>query len=106
MHLVLGALTILFMLSIIGVGAASFGRWFRLYSGLTFATVAVFWGLTLGYAPQLAAGEATPWLGIIERIALAAWLLWIAVLAVVLLRTAPASLAPGPSPTAAHHPAS
>lgn len=87
MHVVLGALTILFELSIIGFGAAAFGKRFQLYSILTFVTVIVFWALSFSYAPQLAAGEATPWLGVIERIALGAWLLWLAVLAVLLLRT-------------------
>jgi hypothetical protein len=51
--------------------------------------VVLFWAWTLMYAPQVAAGGFTPWLGVIERIALAAWLLWLAVLAVDLLRGNP-----------------
>jgi Protein of unknown function (DUF998) len=86
MHLILGAVTILLELSIIGFGAAAFGSQFRLYSILTFAAVVVFWGWSLLYAPRLAAGESTPWLGVIERIALGAWLLWLAVLAILLMR--------------------
>jgi hypothetical protein len=85
MHVVLGAVTILLELSIIGFGAVALGRWFRLYSILTFATVVVFWTWSFLYGPELAAGEPTPWLGVVERIALGAWLLWLAVLAIALL---------------------
>ena len=85
MHVVLGAVTILLELSIIGSGAVALGRWFRLYSILTFATVVVFWAWSFLYAPRLAAGEPTPWLGVIERIALGAWLLWLLVLAIAVL---------------------
>jgi hypothetical protein len=56
----LGAVTILLELSIIGLGAAALGRWFRLYSILTFAAVVVFWGLTFVYAPRLGAGNPRP----------------------------------------------
>lgn len=90
MHVILGAMTILFMLSIIGFGAAASGKRFRLYSIVTFATEAVFWALTSMYAPRVAAGEPTPWLGIVERIGLGVWLLWLAVLAITLLRGRPA----------------
>ena len=31
-------------------------------------------------------GEPTPWLGLFERIMLGAWLFWMSVLAVILLR--------------------
>jgi hypothetical protein len=85
MHVILGAMTILLELSIIGFGAVALGRWFRLYSILTCATVVVFWAWSFMYAPALAAGEPTPWLGVVERIALGAWLLWLTVLAIVLL---------------------
>jgi Protein of unknown function (DUF998) len=86
MHLILGAVTILLELAIMGFGAAALGRRFRLYSILTFAAVVGFWALTFMYAPAVAAGEPTPWLGVVERIALGTWLLWLAVLAVVLIR--------------------
>jgi Protein of unknown function (DUF998) len=111
MHVILGAVTILLELSIIGFGAAALGRWFRLYSILTFAAVVVFWAWSLMYAPRLAAGDPTPWLGVVERIALGVWLLWLAVLAVALLlahptltRTDPgaASVTRIGSPTATH----
>jgi Protein of unknown function (DUF998) len=100
MHVILGAVTILLELSIIGFGAAAFGRRFRLYSILTLVTVVVFWGWSFLYAPRLAAGEPTPWLGVIERIALGAWLLWLAMLAVVLIRGDRTSMSGAPESAA------
>lgn len=97
MHVILGAVTILLELSIIGLGAAAFGRRFRVYSILTLATVILFWGWSFTYAPRLAAGEPTPWLGVIERIALGAWLLWLAVLAIVLIRGDRTSMSGAPT---------
>jgi hypothetical protein len=36
--------------------------------------------------PRVAAGHATPYLGITERITMAAWLIWMAILSAQLLR--------------------
>jgi hypothetical protein len=44
----------------------------------------VFGALTGIQAAQLAAGEPTPWMGLFERISIAPWLLWMAVLHLVL----------------------
>jgi hypothetical protein len=38
------------------------------------------------YLPDLAAGQPTPWLGLAERINIGAYLLWVLVLALRLLR--------------------
>jgi hypothetical protein len=45
-----------------------------------------FAGLTFLEAPRLDAGLPTPWIGLWERINISVFLLWIAVLAVRLLR--------------------
>lgn len=86
MHVVLGVVDSLLFLSILAVGAAALGRRFRIYSIVTLATVAVFGVLTFSTVPRIAAAQPTPWLGVVERIELGAFLLWVAVLAVVLLR--------------------
>jgi hypothetical protein len=86
MHVVLGVVDSLLFLSILAVGAAALGQRFRIYSIVTLATVGVFGVLTFSYVPRIAAGQPTPWLGVVERIELGAFLLWVAVLAVVLLR--------------------
>jgi hypothetical protein len=49
------------------------------------AAVVVFGALTGVQASKVAAGEATPWLGLLERLSIGAWLLWMAVLAVMLM---------------------
>lgn len=67
-------------------GAAS-GGWFRWYSLTTLAVLVVFGALAGTQGPQLAANEPTPWLGVFERINIGGYLLWLAVLAIVLLRT-------------------
>jgi hypothetical protein len=90
MHLVLaGVDSVLFMLSI-AVGAATLGRRFRVYSIATFAVVFVSGALTSFRAGAVQADEPTPWLGIEERVTVFGSMLWLAVLAVALLRRRPA----------------
>lgn len=67
--------------------AVHFGLWFRSYTALTLAAVIVFSGaLTAIQSAKLTEGGPTPHLGRYERIGMGAYLLWFAVLAVILLR--------------------
>jgi hypothetical membrane protein len=85
-HIVLtGVLSVLTLLAI-GVGAYSLGKRFRIYSYATFLVIVIFGALSSPYGAKLAAGEPTPGFGIIERILIYSSLLWMAVLAVALLR--------------------
>jgi hypothetical protein len=84
-HIVLAMVTVLLILLQLGFGAAAFGKWFRLYSLATAATVLVFGALTGTESPKVPKGEPTPWMGLSERINIGAWLLWLAVLAIMLL---------------------
>jgi hypothetical protein len=86
MHIVFTAVTVLPTLIAIGLGATAFGKRFRIYSIATIAISIVFGGLTGIQAPRVPKNLPTPWLGVWERISIAAWMLWIAVLAVALLR--------------------
>lgn len=95
MHIVLGGLTVVIMLSMIGAGAAAFGMGFRLYSVLTVVAVLAFGAWMSSYAPGVPAGEPTPWMGLAERLMIWTWLLWMVVLAVLLLRGHPVRPAPG-----------
>jgi hypothetical protein len=88
LHEVATAVMVLFMLLAMGVGAFVHGKRFRLYSLGTLLTVLVFAGLSFLQAAKLAANEPAPWLGIIERINIYAWMLWVVVLAISLLRPA------------------
>lgn len=88
-HIVLTGVLVLFILILaaIGVGAFTQQRWFRFYSFATLLALLVSGGMTGFEARHLASGEPTPWLGVFERINIGANLLWVAVLAISLLRS-------------------
>jgi hypothetical protein len=90
MHLVIYGLIVppLLMLSM-GLGAVAYKgkkRWFSLYSVGTIVTLLVVGTLTGLSAVQIDAQQATPWVGVTERILVHGYMLWVAVLAIVLLR--------------------
>jgi hypothetical protein len=85
-HLVLVVVGISTWLESMGFGAAALGRRFRIYSLPSLAMVVTFNALALAYAPEVVAGQPTPWIGLYERIAFSAYFLWLSVLAVALWR--------------------
>jgi hypothetical protein len=85
-HLALAVLGILSWLGAMGFGAAALGKRFRVYSLVTLAVVVTFNALALSYAPEVNAGEPTPFIGLYERIAFGAYYLWLSMLAVALWR--------------------
>ena len=66
--------------------AWAFGTRFRLYALATLAVVVVFGIIAGSQGGAIGANEPTPWHGVYERINIGGYLLWTAVLAVVLLR--------------------
>jgi hypothetical protein len=83
MHSIFAGVQVLFILLTMGFGAVAYRKRFRFYSIGTLLTLLVagvvsFW--------LVAAGQPTTWFGVIERINVYGYLLWVAVLAVVLLR--------------------
>jgi hypothetical protein len=86
MHLILTGAAVILILLIIGFGATAGGKWFRLYSYATIVALVVSGVWAFSDAPNIAAGLPTPWLGVRERINVYGYLLWIAILAVVLWR--------------------
>ena len=85
-HLILVVVGIVAMLGQMGFGATAFGRRFRWYSLVTLATVVVSYGLALAYAPAVAAGDPTPYIGLYERVGFSAYFLWTVVLCAALWR--------------------
>ena len=81
------AVMVLAMLLAMGAGAFLHGWRFRWYSLGTLLTVVVFAGLTFQQVALLAANAPAPWLGVIERVGIYAWMLWVAVLALSLWPT-------------------
>jgi hypothetical protein len=86
LHLVLSAATGLFVAAYVATTAVGFGWVFRLYSVATIATAFVF-GLLSAQVDKLETGAPTPDMGLLERIGIGAWLLWLAVVAMVLWRS-------------------
>jgi hypothetical protein len=95
LHIAFGILWNLLGVATIVLAAAALGKRFRIYSLATLAVFIVFGTLTGMDAPRIAANLPTPWVGVWERILIGAYLLWVVVLAVTLLRT---SLAPAKAP--------
>jgi hypothetical protein len=85
MHLPLTGTEVLVILLSIVFGAIASGKRFRVYSIFTFLMMTLFaiWGGT--FVSRVAANQPTPWLGVIERGSIYAYLLWVAVLAITLL---------------------
>ena len=84
-HLILAAGTGLFVAAYVVIFAIGFGWLFRVYSVLTLGVALVF-GRLSAQVDRIEAGDPTPYMGLLERIGIGAWLLWMAVASVVLLR--------------------
>lgn len=86
LHIVWTVVTnVLFMFQI-GFAAVALGNRFRFYSIATMAMLVAFGALTGMQAPEMEANLPTPLIGVWERICIGVFMLWIAVLAIVLLR--------------------
>lgn len=85
-HIILTGVIVLFILSAVGVGTGLYGRRWRLYSLGTILTLLASGAWTGFQASRLAAAQPTPLLGIVERINIGAYLLWVVSLAISLLR--------------------
>ena len=86
LHLVWAAITGIFFMLIVGFGAAALGGRFRIYSIATLVIGLACGAVTGTYASQVQANLPTPGIGIWERISIATFMGWIAVLAIALLR--------------------
>lgn len=86
LHIAWTAANGVFTLVAMAFGAAALGRGFRIYSIVSIAVVLVAGVMASMDASQLQANLPTPWVGVWERVNIAAWLLWVATLSVVLLR--------------------
>ena len=87
-HIVAGLSATTVILVTMGFGSVALGRRFRNFSWTTFATLIAFGALTAPFGVKLAAGEPTPGMGLVERVAYYSILVWVAGLSVSLLRRA------------------
>jgi hypothetical protein len=81
-----GVMSIFILLSV-AFAATLHGKKFGVYSVLTLVTLVVFGILVSVQAPQLAANQPAPFIGLLERVNIYAWMVWVAVFAIS-LRTA------------------
>jgi hypothetical protein len=86
MHIPATAVMSVCIVLAMGFGATLLGKRFCYYSYCTIATLLMFGILASLQAGQMAANEPTPWMGIEERVNIYATMLWVAVLAIGLLR--------------------
>jgi hypothetical protein len=80
-HLVMSGVSLVLWLGTLWSGGRAFGKSFRLYSLVTAAGVLLFGGLTGVQSNHIAAGEPTPWLGVVERAMFGVFFVWMVVLA-------------------------
>ncbi|HEX6315315.1 MAG TPA: DUF998 domain-containing protein [Gemmatimonadaceae bacterium] len=83
-HIVLTVLTFVFILTVIALGALSFGRGFFWYSVGTAVVILVAGAIVGVQSAGLAEGDATPWMGFIERISSYGMMAYVAAVAVKL----------------------
>lgn len=86
-HIAFTFITVPLMLLVMGFSATSFGKTFRVYTIISLVMVIGFGVLTGLASPRMEADLPTPWMGVWERISIGAYMLWVVVLAIILLRT-------------------
>jgi hypothetical protein len=86
LHIVWTIVTSVCFMLALGFGAAALGKRFRVYSMATMVLVFACGAWTGTYAAAIQANLPTPWAGVWERINTNAFMAWIAVLAIALLR--------------------
>jgi hypothetical protein len=86
LHIVWTAASGLLTLIAMGVAARVSGKRFRVYSILSIVALLATGAITSLDAPKVPANLPTPWMGVWERINIAVWMLWLALLAIALLR--------------------
>jgi hypothetical protein len=87
LHIVWAMVTVLAMITMMGLSAAAFGMRFRIYTITSIVLHIVFGILTSLEAPNIPTNGPTPWIGVWERINIAIFMFWVVVFAIVLLRT-------------------
>jgi len=86
MHLVMGAVSNLFMMISMAFAAAAFGNAFKVYTIATILTLLTFGILTGMRAPDVNANRPTAFIGVLEMVMLGVFFLWTVVLAMMLLQ--------------------
>jgi hypothetical protein len=86
LHIAFTAIWGVLSLLIMGLGAASLGPRFRLYTLVSVALLFFFGGLTAQEVSSMEANLPTPWMGVWERLNIGVFMLWIVLFALARLR--------------------
>lgn len=86
LHIVWAMITLVLMMVIMAFGAVALGNRFRRFTFSTWIVFAIFSMLTWMESPGIEKNLATPWIGLWERINIGAFMLWVAILSIFLLR--------------------
>lgn len=89
LHIVWSFIHLVLIMLMIGFGAASFGKYFRIFSIAIVLIFIVFGILTTIESKGIQANLPTPHIGIWERINIVAYMIWIVVFARKLIRNKP-----------------
>ena len=85
MHIIITGVTVFLIMLIIGFGGHAIGGWFRTYSYATIVILLLCGAWASLEVSRIEANLPTPWVGVKERINIYGYMLWLAVLAIVLL---------------------
>jgi len=86
LHITWATITLLFNMLLMAYGAAALGRRFRIYTIAAWLVFIIFGVLTFLESRGIEANLPTPHIGLWERINIGAFLIWISVLSLTLLR--------------------
>jgi len=85
-HIAFTAIGVPLMLAAMFFGSKVFGNRFKIYSYVSVGTMLAFGALTSVFGPRIPKDLPTPFAGVYERISIGAFLAWMAVLAISMLR--------------------
>lgn len=88
LHIALGMITLLCMILAMIFGAMALKVGFRIYTIISMAAFLFFGALTGMDAPRIKENLSTPFVGLWERINISAFLIWVAVFAIVMITKA------------------
>jgi hypothetical protein len=86
LHISWAMITLLFMMLLMGFGAAAQGKHFRRFTMVIWVIFLVFGVLTFIESPGIEANTPTPRIGVWERVNIGAFLLWVIAFATALMK--------------------
>lgn len=86
LHIAFAMAAVLLMIAFMSAGALALGRGFRVFSAATVGAMLVAGATVSTRIADIAANRPTPWMGLVERVSVYAPMIWMAALALLLIR--------------------